>query len=278
MKNNDKQLKVHTAKVHHLREKSPGNIIIKDLLGNKKDIIENKNLEEKMMNKEQSKKLEEEIEILKDTINKKDENVVKLEKDLSEINIKNKQLNDEINFKDNKMNNSDMIINNLKSEKEKLINKIKDNKSLEQSFKIQIDTLKLQIKEMDRQQKEYLESDKNKSDKKKDLKNQNNELKFENMNLKFQLEYELNFNKQLKADVKTINEENEGLKLVIDKLIKEKELFVLNKEINEEIKNKMNSIKRINTDSGHKMEIEENSNKKIKNEKSENNINFLLKS
>ena len=117
------------------------------------------------------------------------------------------------------MNNSDMIINNLKSEKEKLINKIKDNKSLEQSFKVQIDTLKLQIKEMERQQKEYLESDKNKSDKKKDLKNQNNELKFENMNLKFQLEYELNFNKQLKADVKTINEENEGLKLVIDKLI-----------------------------------------------------------
>ena len=212
---------------------------------------------------------------MKDTINKKDENVVKLEKDLSEINIKNKQLNDEINFKDNKMNNSDMIINNLKSEKEKLINKIKDNKSLEQSFKIQIDTLKLQIKEMERQQKEYLESDKNKSDKKKDLKNQNNELKFENMNLKFQLEYELNFNKQLKADVKTINEENEGLKLVIDKLIKEKELFVLNKEINEEIKNKMNSIKRINTDSGHKMEIEENSNKKIKNEKSENNINNI---
>ena len=274
VKNNEKQLKVQKAKVEQLREKSPGNIKIKDLLGNKKDVIENKNLEEKMMNKEQIKKLEEEIEILKDTINKKDENVVKLEKDLSEINIKNKQLNDEINFKDNKMNNSDMIINNLKSEKEKLINKIKDNKSLEQSFKIQIDTLKLQIKEMERQQKEYLESDKNKSDKKKDLKNQNNELKFENMNLKFQLEYELNFNKQLKADVKTINEENEGLKLVIDKLIKEKELFVLNKEINEEIKNKMNSIKRINTDSGHKMEIEENSNKKIKNEKSENNINY----
>ena len=80
VKNNEKQLKVQKAKVEQLREKSPGNIKIKDLLGNKKDIIENKNLEEKMMNKEQIKKLEEEIEILKDTINKKDENVVKLEK------------------------------------------------------------------------------------------------------------------------------------------------------------------------------------------------------
>ena len=34
----------------------------------------------------------------------------------------------------------------------------------------------------------------------------------------------------------------------------------------------MNNIKRINTDSGHKVEIEENSNKKIKNENIDNNI------
>ena len=181
-------------------------------------------------------------------------------------------LKNELNIKDNKMNNNDILINNLKSEKEKLINKIKDNKNLEESFKIQIDTLKLQIKEMNRQQKENLEINNNKSDKKKDLKNQNNELKFENVNLKFQLEYELNYNKQLKTDVKNMNSENEGLKLVIDKLIKEKEHYILQKEIQNEVKNNMNNIKRINTDSGHKVEIEENSNKKIKNENIDNDI------
>jgi chromosome segregation protein len=209
---------------------------------------------------------------LKDDINKKDENIIKLEKDLNDINNKNMLLKNELAIKDNNMNNNDIIINNLKSEKEKLINKIKDNKNLEESFKIQIDTLKLQIKEMNRQQKENLENNINKSDKKKDLRNQNNELKVQNVNLKYQLEYELNYNKQLKADVKNINSENEGLKLVIDKLIKEKENYVLNKEIHEEIKKNKNNIKRINTDSGHEMKIEENSNKKNKNEKTDNNI------
>ena len=272
VKTNERQLKVQKAKADQQREKSPGNIKIKDLLGNKKDIIENKILEEKMINKEQIKKLEEEIEILKDDINKKDENIIKLEKDLNDINNKNMLLKNELAIKDNNMNNNDIIINNLKSEKEKLINKIKDNKNLEESFKIQIDTLKLQIKEMNRQQKENLENNINKSDKKKDLRNQNNELKVQNVNLKYQLEYELNYNKQLKADVKNINSENEGLKLVIDKLIKEKENYVLNKEIHEEIKKNKNNIKRINTDSGHEMKIEENSNKKNKNEKIDNNI------
>ena len=272
VKTNERQLKVQKAKADQQREKSPGNIKIKDLLGNKKDNIDNKNLEEKMIDKEQIKKLEEEIEILKDDINKKDENIIKLEKDLNDINNKNMLLKNELAIKDNNMNNNDIIINNLKSEKEKLINKIKDNKNLEESFKIQIDTLKLQIKEMNRQQKENLENNINKSDKKKDLRNQNNELKVQNVNLKYQLEYELNYNKQLKADVKNINSENEGLKLVIDKLIKEKENYILNKEIHEEIKKNKNNIKRINTDSGHEMKIEENSNKKNKNEKTDNNI------
>ena len=272
VKTNERQLKVQKAKADQQREKSPGNIKIKDLLGNKKDNIDNKNLEEKMIDKEQIKKLEEEIEILKDDINKKDENIIKLEKDLNDINNKNMLLKNELAIKDNNMNNNDIIINNLKSEKEKLINKIKDNKNLEESFKIQIDTLKLQIKEMNRQQKENLENNITKSDKKKDLRNQNNELKVQNVNLKYQLEYELNYNKQLKADVKNINSENEGLKLVIDKLIKEKENYILNKEIHEEIKKNKNNIKRINTDSGHEMKIEENSNKKNKNEKTDNNI------
>ena len=167
VKTNERQLKVQKAKADQQREKSPGNIKIKDLLGNKKDNIDNKNLEEKMIDKEQIKKLEEEIEILKDDINKKDENIIKLEKDLNDINNKNMLLKNELAIKDNNMNNNDIIINNLKSEKEKLINKIKDNKNLEESFKIQIDTLKLQIKEMNRQQKENLENNITKSDKKK---------------------------------------------------------------------------------------------------------------
>ena len=86
------------------------------------------------------------------------------------------------------------------------------------------------------------------------------------------MEYELNYNKQLKTDVKNMNSENEGLKLVIDKLIKEKEHYILQKEIQNEVKNNINNIKRINTDSGHKVEIEENSNKKIKNENIDNDI------
>ena len=70
-----------------------------------------------------------------------------------------------------------------------------------------------------------------------------------------------------------MNGENEALKLVIDKLIKEKEHYILKKEIHDEIKNNTNNIKRINTDSGHKVKIEENSNKKNKNEILDNNSN-----
>ena len=144
-KNNEKQLKVKKAKAEQQREKSPGNIKIKDLLGNKKDIIENKKNEENLNNNEQLKKLEEELKILKDTIDKKDEYIKDLEKNVNEGNKKSQLLKEEINLKDMKINDDDKIIINLKSEKDKLINKIKDHKNLEESYKIQLDSLKIRI-------------------------------------------------------------------------------------------------------------------------------------
>ena len=260
-KNNEKQLKVKKAKAEQQREKSPGNIKIKDLLGNKKDIIENKKNEENLNNNEQLKKLEEELKILKDTIDKKDEYIKDLEKNVNEGNKKSQLLKEEINLKNMKINDDDKIIINLKSEKDKLINKIKDHKNLEESYKIQLDSLKVQIKEMNRQLKEE-DSIRNKPNSKKDLKKQNNELKCENVNLQYRLEYELNFNKQLKEDVKKKEIEIDGLQIFIKKLMTEKELNSLNKELNAELLKKMDSNKRINTDSGHKYERDENTNKK----------------
>jgi len=261
-KNNEKQLRVKKAKAEQQREKSPGNIKIKDLLGNKNNVNENKNNEDDLNNnKEQIKKLEEELKILKDTINKKDENITDLEKDIEEVNNKNQLLKEEINYKDMKINDDDKIIINLKTEKDKLINKLKEHKNLEESYKIQLDSLKVQIKEMNRQLKEE-DLNKNKSNSKKDLKKQNNELKCENVNLQYRLEYELNFNKQLKEDVKKKDFEIDGLQIFIKKLMKEKELNSLNKELTAELLKKMDGNKRINTDSGHKFERDENINKK----------------
>ena len=262
-KNNEKQLRVKKAKAEQQREKSPGNIKIKDLLGNKNNVIENKNNEDELNNnnKEQIKKLEEELKTLKDTINKKDENISNLEKDVEEVNNKNQSLKEEINYKDIKINDDDKLIINLRSEKDKLVNKIKEHKNLEESYKIQLDSLKVQIKEMNRQLKEE-DLHKNKSNSKKDLKKQNNELKCENVNLQYRLEYELNFNKQLKEDVKKKELEIDGLQIFIKKLMKEKELNSLSKELTAELLKRMDSNKRINTDSGHKFERDDNTNKK----------------
>ena len=114
---------------------------------------------------------------------------------------------------------------------------------------------------MNRQLKEE-DSIRNKPNSKKDLKKQNNDLKCENVNLQYRLEYELNFNKQLKEDVKKKEIEIDGLQIFIKKLMTEKELNSLNKELNAELLKKMDSNKRINTDSGHKYERDENTNKK----------------
>ena len=73
---------------------------------------------------------------------------------------------------------------------------------MEESYKLQIDTLKIQIKEMIRQQKELSEPINNKYDIKKELKKHNNDLILENLNLKNQLEHELNYNKELRIEVK----------------------------------------------------------------------------
>ena len=252
VKTNEKQLKVQKKKVEELKEKSPGNIRIKDLLGNKKGIIDIKNMEEKI------EKLQEEIKLLKDTIDKKNENIIELENEANEIKGKNKLIIEELNYKNNKIINDEKDINNLISEKDKLISKIKENKNMENSLKLQINTLKIQIKEMIRVQKEDSEPYNNKTyDVKKELKKQNNDLICENLNLKYQLEYELNFNKELKSEVKEKDVKIDKLNLTINKLMSEKEHLSLNKEINNDILKQMNSSKRINTDSGHKLEKEE---------------------
>ena len=113
VKNNEKQLKVQKRKVDELKEKSPGNIKIKDLLGNKKGTLDNKNNEEDTKNKEELEKLENEIKTLKETIDKKDEDINELEKELNLMNDKNKIFIEELNNKDNKIKDDDKYINNL---------------------------------------------------------------------------------------------------------------------------------------------------------------------
>ena len=266
LKNNEKQLKVQKRKVEELKEKSPGNIKIKDLLGNKKGNKDNQN-EENNINKEKIKKLEEEIIVLKETLKKKNENLIKLEKETNETNVKNKLLLEELNYKDEKNINDEKFINSLISDKDKLINKIKEHKNMEDSLKLQINTLKIQIKELMRIQKETSEPINNKTyDVKDELKKQNNDLISENLNLKCQLEYELNFNRELKLDIKEKDIKIDKLNLTINKLLSEKEHHSSNKELNNEISNNMGSntkIKRVNTDLGHKVEIDEISDEKF---------------
>ena len=131
VKNNEKQLKVQKRKVDELKEKSPGNIKIKDLLGNKKGTLDNKNNEDNIKNNEELEKLENEIKILKETIEKKNENINEFEKELNLMNDKNKIFIEELNNKDIKIKDNDKYINNLKTEKEKLINNLKEHKNLE---------------------------------------------------------------------------------------------------------------------------------------------------
>ena len=272
VKNNEKQLKVQKRKVDELKEKSPGNIKIKDLLGNKKGALDNKN-------KEEMEKLENEIKTLKETIDKKNENINELEKEMNLVNDKNKIFVEELNFKEIKIKDDDKYINNLKSDKDKLINKLKEHKNIEDSYKLQLDSLKIQIKEMMRQQKEDSEPNNKSYDIKKELKKHNNDLICENLNLKSQLEYELNYNKELREEIKSKDIQIDGFKLFINKLMKEKENLSLNKELNNELLNKMESNKRVNTDSGHKFEREEKSGDINKNEnykyKTDNKYNRL---
>ena len=116
-----------------------------------------------------------------------------------------------------------------------------------------------------RQQKEDLELNNKTYDLKKELKKQNNDLICENFNLKNQLEYELNYNKELRSEVKDKDIQIDGLKIFINKLVTEKEHYSLNKALNDELLNKKDNIKRVNTDSGHKIEIDEKSSDKNKN-------------
>ena len=121
---------------------------------------------------------------------------------------------------------------------------------------MQINSLKTQIKEMICQQKDDSDDNINKKDSKKELKKKYNDLVVANLNLKNQLEYELNSNKQLKAEVKNKDEQIDGLNLFIGKLMSEKE-----KNIMENMKDTNKG--RVNTDSGHKgTQKEESSNKK----------------
>ena len=142
---------------------------------------------------------------------------------------------------------------------------------MEDSLKLQINTLKIQIKELMRIQKETSEPINNKTyDVKDELKKQNNDLISENLNLKCQLEYELNFNRELKLDIKEKDIKIDKLNLTINKLLSEKEHHSSNKELNNEISNNMGSntkIKRVNTDLGHKVEIDEISDEKFTQKK-----------
>ena len=256
VKNNEKQLKVQKRKVEELKEKSPGGIKIKDLLGNKRGNINDKKNDDNKY-KEEIEKLENEIKTLNDIIDKKNEDIDELKKNLGEKNDRNNLFIEELNYKDNKIKDDDKYISNLKSEKDKLINKIKEHKNLEESYKLQIDALKIQIKEMIRQQKEDSEPINNKYDIKKELKKHNNDLILENLNLKNQLDHELNYNKELRTEVKDKEFHIGELNSIINKLMTENENYSLNKELNSYLLRKTDSNKRINTDSDKKYDRNE---------------------
>ena len=293
VKNNEKQLKVKKLKADQQKEKNTANIQIKDLLGNKRNSLEKNEVDknspniskDNLVDKEEKEKLEIEIGKLKEEINLNNEkmenlvsNINKLELDNNEKKIKNDLLNEELLSKDIKIKEDDIIINNLKNEKDKFINKLKDYKNLQDSYQLQINSLKVQIKEMIRQQKDDSDSNTNinkKCDIKKELKKLNNELVVENLNLRNQLEFELNYNKQLKIEVKSKDEQIGGLNQFINKLMLEKEKNSLKNNLKENINN---SKARINTDSGYKgLEKEEKSNKKNKTENIENKADKGLK-
>ena len=245
VKNNEKQLKVKKLKAEQQKENSPNNIKIKDLLKSNSRHINNnnipnnncQNIPEKNENKEEIiSKLESEISRLKEELSKNkeekenlDANISILEKDISDKINENEILENELINKNNKIEDENKIIGELKLEKDRLLTKLKEYKNNEDLNLSQIKVLKNHIKEIERQQNIESENADNKSLKKKELKKKIQDLELENSNIKMQLNYELKFNCQLNNEVKNKNEEIEGLKIFLNKLMAEKESNAINK-------------------------------------------------
>ena len=313
VKNNEKQLKIKKLKAEQQKANSPDNLKIKDILAlNSRKNNDNNdsnnntpnismNNENNSNNKEIISKLESEIAQLKEELEKRKEekeslssNISILEKDISDNLNKNKLLENELINKNIEIEDENKLIEELKSEKEKLIQKLKEYKNIEELNLSQIKILKNHIKEMEKHQN-IIESDSHnkKPTKKKELKKRISELEIENINIKMQLDIEINNNGHLKNEVKYKTEQIEGLNIVINKLMAEKELNALGKITSLDKNNdntldknnyiNLNNINRSKT-KGEKDKINKISNKElnikhiISNDNSSNTENNLGKS
>ena len=249
VKNNEKQLKVKKLKADQQKaSNSPNGLKIKDLLAKSKPIYESNDVNTNPQNlsanndqnsndKEIIKKLEiensqlkKEMEKIKEEKENLSSNISLLEKDISITKNEKENLENELIDKNNEIINENKIVDDLKSEKDKLLHKLKEYKSIQESNISQILILKNQIKEMERQQKNLEISDPNTNKKylkKKELKKRINELEIEKSNIKMQLEIELKNNSQLENEVKLKTEQIEGLNIVINKLMAEKESYTM---------------------------------------------------
>ena len=241
VKNNEKQLKAKKLKADQKKANSPNNFKIKDLLAsNSKNIYDTNDLnnspnisinnDNNIINKETVSKLELEIVHLKEELEKKNEekesltsNISILEKDITEKNNKNEFLENELNNKNIKIEDENKLINELKTEKERLIQKLKEYKNYEELNLSQIKILKNHIKQMEKQQNTDSDQNNKKHIKKKELKKRINDLEIENANIKMQLNIELNLNCQLNNEINYKKEQIDGLNIVINKLMAEKE-------------------------------------------------------
>ena len=296
VKTNEKQLKVKKLKADQQKENSPNIIKIKDLLSNNN--YDNNNTKsqnysfnkdnDNSNNKEMILKLESEISQLKEEKENLMSNLNILEKDINDKINHNEMLENELNDKNNKIKDENILIDELKTEKEKLISKLKEYKNIEELNLSQIKILKEHIRDMERLQNIDLDLNMNgKNYKKKELQKKINELEINNTNIKKQLEIELNYNVKLKNEVKTKEEQIEGLNIVIKKLMNEKESYSFNKS-NSQIKSITNPnlkyMNRTKTDLERTKKINKdinidylNDNREDKTDKSSQKENILNK-
>jgi len=296
VKTNEKQLKVKKLKADQQKENSPNIIKIKDLLSNNN--YDNNNTKsqnysfnkdnDNSINKEMILKLESEISQLKEEKENLMSNLNILEKDINDKINHNEMLENELNDKNNKIKDENILIDELKTEKEKLISKLKEYKNIEELNLSQIKILKEHIRDMERLQNIDLDLNMNgKNYKKKELQKKINELEINNTNIKKQLEIELNYNVKLKNEVKTKEEQIEGLNIVIKKLMNEKESYSFNKS-NSQIKSITNPnlkyMNRTKTDLERTKKINKdinidylNDNREDKTDKSSQKENILNK-
>ena len=242
---NEKQLKAKKLKAEQEKKHNMEQIRVKDLLLSGKKYTDDKNIENdsKMVLGDAEDK--EKINQLEIEINKLKEEKDNMLQNIDELKYKNELMTKE-NENEKKLTEiKEEEISELKSSISKLKSKIKEYRYDKELSYSQNQMLKAQIKELE---KFNITDHSEQSSKVKEIIKKNNELSIQNTSIKNQLKSELNKYLELKEENVLKDQQIHSLKLVIDRLVDEKNG---NKTDNKKInfrQEDINNIKEFKTD------------------------------